>query len=195
MESRQELTRNRVAVGVVLAIVGFAAAVAFGYLIGQTQAVPLAEAEQASAVLTAPPLDETATTLAPTTTVSTTTAPTPPPGPDVSEFSPSERQVHRLYIGVLGRPSDSQGRVFWAEEIDAGTPAEDVVNALISSDEFDPDISDSELIELLYRNLLARPSDSAGRDFWQSRLDDGLSAQELIVEFANSSEAREATGT
>ncbi len=113
------------------------------------------------------------------------------------------RSVLRLYQAVFDRMSDSGGLTFWTNifrQVQEVNPELNYRNALIEtigswleSDEyvarFGDNLSDSDFLSLLYLNILGRPSDQGGYDFWLSILQSGaLTRQQLIVEFTESDE-------
>ncbi len=113
------------------------------------------------------------------------------------------RSVLRLYQAVFDRMSDSGGLTFWTDifrQVQEANPELSYRNALIEtigswleSDEyvarFGDNLSDNDFLSLLYLNILGRPSDQGGHDFWLSVLQSGaLTRQQLIVEFTESDE-------
>ncbi len=113
------------------------------------------------------------------------------------------RSVLRLYQAVFDRMSDSGGLTFWTNifrQVQEANPELSYRNALIEtigswleSDEyvarFGDNLSDNDFLSLLYLNILGRPSDQGGHDFWLSILQSGaLTRQQLIVEFTESDE-------
>lgn len=54
--------------------------------------------------------------------------------------------------------------------------------------------TDEALINTLYQNVLGRPGDKAGVDFWLSRRSSGMSISELLLAFADSPENEPAPG-
>ena len=55
---------------------------------------------------------------------------------------------------------------------------------------FGEDTTNLEYVDAMYRNVLNRPPDQAGYDYWTGRMDDGLSREEILVFFAESPENR-----
>ncbi len=102
-----------------------------------------------------------------------------------------EGQVIRLYQAVLDRSPDKGGFGFWVRRLRTGSTIEEVAADFVASREFslvygEPD--DDEFIDLLYRNVLNREPDAAGRGFWIDQLAGGLSRVRIVVLFSESSE-------
>jgi len=72
--------------------------------------------------------------------------------------------VDGLYRRILGREPDAN-RGYWIDQVTRGTPRKTVANAFYLSLE-----SNARRVDALYRQLLDRPSDRAGRDYWARQL-------------------------
>jgi len=72
--------------------------------------------------------------------------------------------VDGLYRRILGREPDGQ-RGYWIDQVMRGTPRKTVASAFYLSYE-----SNARRVDALYRRLLDRPSDAAGRDYWARQL-------------------------
>ena len=105
----------------------------------------------------------------------------------------------------LGRPPAPAGLTFWTQErLDfenpGGKPGRsslDLAEAVFESDEFadnvgDPAaLTDRELVESLFRNVLKREGAQAGIDFWTNEIDSGVRTRaEVLKAFAESAENR-----
>lgn len=112
---------------------------------------------------------------------------------------PADDQVFRLYRAVFGREPDRAGFDFWVARYRSGLSLEQMADAFSSSPEFRERfgvaVSDEELIDLLYRNVLGRSGDPAGVEFWLGERSRGLSVAGLLVEFSESDENVQASGT
>jgi len=75
-----------------------------------------------------------------------------------------EGWVDGLYRRILGREPDGD-RAYWIDQVRRGTPRKTVANAFYLSLE-----SNARRVDALYRELLDRPSDRAGRDYWARQL-------------------------
>ncbi len=113
------------------------------------------------------------------------------------------RSVLRLYQAVFDRMSDSGGLTFWTNrfrDIQEANPELSYRDALIEtisqwleSDEyiarFGDNLSDEDFLSLVYLNILGRPADQDGYNFWLAVLKSGaMSREQLIVEFTESDE-------
>ena len=112
---------------------------------------------------------------------------------------PADDQILRLYRAAFGRPPDASGFSFWTAEYRGGRTLDSIVAAFIASPEFRSRYgsapSDTELVDAMYRNVLGRPGDSAGTEFWLGQLANGMTTIRLLRSFADSPENIDATGT
>ncbi|CAH1692905.1 conserved hypothetical protein [Hyphomicrobiales bacterium] len=101
-------------------------------------------------------------------------------------------QTYRIYKAALDRAPDTAGLTYWTIARDGGMSLTDLAYSFISSPEFagrygqNPD--NHNYIQLLYENLLGRQPDQAGYDFWTEAMDDGLTREDLLLSFSESSE-------
>ena len=79
-----------------------------------------------------------------------------------------ERFVERLYEEILGRAPDAQGRQYWIDRVNAGTPRLDITRDFYGSLE-----SRRDRVRALYLRFLAREPDPAGMDSWTRVLEGG----------------------
>lgn len=94
--------------------------------------------------------------------------------------------VDDAYQRLLDRPADADGRAhFSGVAAEAGIEA--VERAMLRSDEYQQQAGDT-LVDALYRDILDRPSDPAGRDHWNAELDAGLSVDGLVRALIGSDE-------
>jgi beta-glucanase (GH16 family) len=108
---------------------------------------------------TTTPTTTTSTTTTSTTTTSTTVPSDPPPR------TPSEALVDALYLDLLGRAADPEGRAHWSQRLDRGTSRWELTSALAHSEEWA-----IRTVDALYRDALGRPGDPAGVGYWRDRL-------------------------
>ncbi len=103
--------------------------------------------------------------------------------------------LQRLYLTVFGRDVDA-GALFWEDTLTAGATklsvAESFVDSLEFRDRFD-ETDTGAFVDRLFEFVLGRPADEAGREFWLSELDAGMSAAEAALAFAESPEFVAAT--
>lgn len=122
-------------------------------------------------------------TVTPSPTSAPTSAPASAPVPKVSSF------INRLYTLVLERNSEEAGRNYWISQIRNGMTGGEVAENFLYSEEFlNSGKSDSEFVEILYKVFFDRNSDSAGKTYWLNSMAAGMTKQEVIRGFINSTE-------
>jgi len=101
--------------------------------------------------------------------------------------------ISRLYRQVLGREPDSAGLAYWVNLLKThAITGVDAAHGFFMSTEFtNKKVSDSDYIELLYKVLLNRSSDSDGKAYWLGIKDSSVSRKYLLAGFANSTEFRQ----
>ena len=117
--------------------------------------------------------------------------------------SPETISLMKIYQVVLGRVPDSGGLDFWVQvfrDIREANPELTYEQALVatirdwlSSEEFTDvygtELSVEEYVSLLYINILNRPPDQAGFDFWVNEVKTGvITREELVIAFSESAE-------
>ncbi|MGF1553249.1 MAG: DUF4214 domain-containing protein [Paracoccaceae bacterium] len=113
-------------------------------------------------------------------------------------LSPGEaREVALLYEAGLDRDGqiDLPGLNFWIDQREESLSIEQVAQFFLDSDEFedsygDPEsLSNGELVNRLYLNVLNRPGDAPGIEFWTDQVaDPDFSRADLLYRFAISVE-------
>ena len=105
----------------------------------------------------------------------------------------SGTRVNELYQSVLGRDAEPSGLRGWVDAIRRGTQLEYVAAAIYGSPERYA-ISGSSArgyVEGLYRDVLDRPADAGGRDYWVRLLDRGTRTRtQVAAGFYGSLESR-----
>ena len=116
---------------------------------------------------------------------------------DVAEgFANSEEWagviVDDIYVDVLGRPPEAEGRSFWVQRLADGVRTQDLGASFYSSPEYvEAAGSNAEYVRRLYRALLHRDADAVGLDYWVSQLDDGTATPgDIASGFYQSVESR-----
>jgi uncharacterized delta-60 repeat protein len=102
--------------------------------------------------------------------------------------------VIRLYLHGFLRAPDYAGLMAWSQALRNGqqTPVS-VAQAFATSAEFLAkygQLTDTQFVQQLYRNVLGREADSAGLASWVSRLSGGTSRGEVFLGFSESAEAK-----
>ncbi len=126
-----------------------------------------------------------------------------PPIPEI-ERGPAgvDGEITRLYVALLDRRPEEEGLEYWVERRRLGMPLTEMVAFFRTSPEFQQsfgtlvDAPTAEWVEFMYTEVLERPSEQAGKDFWVDRVESGAATKEdLIIFFADSTEFRIKTGT
>lgn len=104
-----------------------------------------------------------------------------------------QAQLTNLYYGLLNRAPDENGFEFWLDHLDRGTLSfENVVESFLASREFvtaqDTNTTNRAFVEMVYEQVLDRSSDDAGRGYWLSQLDAGLSRAGFVAGVIQSDE-------
>lgn len=102
--------------------------------------------------------------------------------------------VVRLYLAYFGRIPDHAGLRYWWGEMDRGVGIRQVSASFAESPEFTGQyrqLSDSEFVDLVYRNVLDRAPDASGHAYWTNRLQTRSESRgELMAFFSESAEHR-----
>lgn len=98
----------------------------------------------------------------------------------------------RLYETVHNRAADQAGLEYWANALASGRfSGAYVIHQFIECEEFwARNVNNSDYINMLYRAVLNREPDEAGRAYWLSKLDGGMNREKLTNYFIDSNEWR-----
>lgn len=101
--------------------------------------------------------------------------------------------VTRLYKNVLGRDPDQKGLNEWVESLAKGErTGADVAGGFFFSPEFiqkkENELSNEQYVEILYRTMMGRSSDPAGKKYWLDSIDCGFSDMFILNGFVGSKE-------
>lgn len=95
--------------------------------------------------------------------------------------------AYRLYGGAFDRTPDEGGLLFWSDYLDHGGSLLEAAGLFLESPEFaqlfGTDLSNNSFVEQLYLNVLGRPGEQAGIDFWKAHLDNGGNRAAALVDF------------
>lgn len=101
-------------------------------------------------------------------------------------------QAYRLYQATFDRTPDEGGLGFWITALDNGMKLQDVSQDFVSSTEFKAltgqNPSSHQFVNAMYQNVLQRGADQTGLDYWQQRMDEGMSRSDILLEFSESIE-------
>ena len=102
----------------------------------------------------------------------------------------TEGFVYRMYTTVLGREPDAEGFQYWVDKLDSGEcGAAEIVNGFFNSNEYNAqNKSNEEIVTDCYNAMLNRDPDEGGKEFWEERLDVGMSADAVCSGFVESTE-------
>jgi len=98
--------------------------------------------------------------------------------------------VERLYQLCLGRGADSEGLNYWTSSLLNKTKsgAQVAADFIFSQEYIAKKASDADYVEMLYRVMLGRNSDAAGKQEWVNRLYNGQTRQGIFSGFVYSAE-------
>lgn len=104
-------------------------------------------------------------------------------------------QAYRLYQASFDRTPDAEGLEFWMQQLDnGGLSLLEVAEEFLVSAEFaatygqNATLDNTQFIDLLYENVLDRLPDAEGYDFWQAQAGQGVSREQMLVSFSESTE-------
>ncbi len=104
----------------------------------------------------------------------------------------SEVFINNCYSNILDRKPDLEGKKYWIGGLKRGLSATDVVEYFFKSDEIkNKKLSNRDFVKKAYKTILGREPDRAGLEYWLKRLNDGISKDIIIYEFAFSNEFAE----
>ena len=100
-------------------------------------------------------------------------------------------QAYRLYQAAFDRTPDKGGVGYWIEMLDRGASLQDAARDFVGSQEFSDlygaMVSDARFVQALYQNVLHRPAEGAGYDYWMWSLQ-SVSRAQVLVDFSESAE-------
>jgi hypothetical protein len=101
-------------------------------------------------------------------------------------------QAYRLYQAAFDRVPDQGGLGYWIDQMDGGMRLSQVATGFINSAEFKSlygnNPTNGEFVTLLYDNVLHRAPDTAGYAFWMNELSHGMSREQALTGFSESTE-------
>ena len=119
--------------------------------------------------------------------------PQPNPEPQTPVAEPYADEVTRLYRAYFLRAPDQGGLAYWTNQRAAGLPLAAVSDAFAASEEFAlqyGQTSNGQFVELVYNNVLGRPSDPGGLAYWTAQLAAGQTRGQVMVGFLRVSGVR-----
>jgi SpoIID/LytB domain protein len=100
--------------------------------------------------------------------------------------------LDELYRTVFGRSPDADGGAYWQQRLGEGLAYEYLGTFFFGSDEYVRRAGgdNAAFVDALYRDLMGRPADAAGRAYWIGQLDAGVTAPVVAHSFYRSVESR-----
>lgn len=94
--------------------------------------------------------------------------------------------AYRLYGGAFDRTPDEGGFLFWVYQwLDLGRTLHQAAASFIASPEFislyGAGLSNSQFVDQLYFNVLGRPGEVQGVEFWNHYLDSGMGDRAMVL--------------
>ncbi|MFC6636831.1 DUF4214 domain-containing protein [Sulfitobacter sp. JBTF-M27] len=93
--------------------------------------------------------------------------------------------IIELYIAYFNRAPDAIGLSFWADAFSNGTTLEEMASLFMQQDEtsaiFSSSLSNGELVDIVYQNVLGRAPDEDGRTFWVDLLKASVVSQDQLI--------------
>jgi Ca2+-binding RTX toxin-like protein len=101
--------------------------------------------------------------------------------------------VYRMYEAALDRVPDAGGLRYWVAMVDGGASLKDIAGGFLNSPEFKTNVganlSDAAFVDALYQNVLERPGEQAGLDYWTGLLASGAATRsDVLIGFSESPE-------
>ena len=102
-------------------------------------------------------------------------------------------QAYRLYQAAFNRTPDKAGLGYWIGQMDSGAEnLNHVAAGFVGSAEFQKlygaTVSNNGYLTALYNNVLHRTPDQAGFDYWNERIQSGMTRGDILASFSESTE-------
>ena len=94
----------------------------------------------------------------------------------------TNQQVQQVFLAITGRPAEGSAVAWGANSLSVAALANAVVDIRKGADFTN---SKEAFVENLYSQLLGRPSDAEGKEFWLKALNDGASYGDVLSQFIN----------
>ena len=106
------------------------------------------------------------------------------------------RQVDKMYLDVLGRKADDEGKAYWVSRIASGMRLQELGVHFYGSAEYYSQAGGADkYVAKLYSVLLERQPDPGGLKFWANKLESGTSPDGVAGGFYDSVESRRQRAT
>ncbi|GGY13950.1 DUF4214 domain-containing protein [Massilia dura] len=101
-------------------------------------------------------------------------------------------KMFRLYQAALNRTPDEDGLGWWIHAADTGNSWQGMAAGFTGSPEwaslYGANSSNDSFVKNLYLNALHRPFDQDGYNFWIAALENGVSREQILLDFSESPE-------
>lgn len=102
-------------------------------------------------------------------------------------------QAYRIYQAAFNRPPDSAGLGYWINSMDGGMSLRSVAEGFVGSNEFKSlygaNPTNADIVNKLYLNVLQRPGETAGINYWLDILHRKVDTQAgVLASFSESNE-------
>ena len=94
----------------------------------------------------------------------------------------TNQQVQQVFLAITGRPAEGSAVAWGANSLSVAALANSVVDIRKGADFTN---SKEAFVENLYSQLLGRPSDAEGKEFWLEALNNGASYGDVLSQFVN----------
>ncbi|SFU94955.1 DUF4214 domain-containing protein [Pseudoduganella namucuonensis] len=105
-------------------------------------------------------------------------------------------RAYRLYQSAFDRTPDSAGVGYWMAAMERGASLLQVARGFVASEEFrglyGHNPGDADFVGRLYQNVLHRPGEQAGVDYWTGVLRQGADRAEVLAAFSEGAENKSA---
>ena len=102
----------------------------------------------------------------------------------------TNQQVQQVFLAITGRPAEGSAVAWGANSLSVAALANAVVDIRKGADFTN---SKEAFVENLYSQLLGRPSDAEGKEFWLEALNNGVSYGDVLSQFITAVLAQPAT--
>ncbi len=105
------------------------------------------------------------------------------------DFIVAHAQVLRLYQAFFARDPDLGGAIFWIEQYNNGDTLLRISERFTGTPEFDffyEGTTNQEFVNRVYQNVLGRPPEQVGFDFWVNELNQGMTRGNMVRLIATS---------
>lgn len=104
--------------------------------------------------------------------------------------------INGIYADIFDAQPDVGGLTFWTNQLNSGASRTAVIQAFLTSPQFNAEHHTNSLyVDAVYQDLLGRPAETAGLNYWTNQLNTGLSKVALVGAVLNSSEFTHLVGS